>query len=385
MQGPGIFRAPVTGFSATVQPWVVYLPPPLSAEDDEASIPMEDEEASIPTEHVQNGPNLNRTFTVRRKAAKRILPWDLPVDEIQLALPSPQDEDIREAKRPRLETPFPTSTDEATTTNTSHTTTVAVFQDEVLYSKGLHLQTAIPAAAAGFDPMVDTTGERRRWTPEEDVKLISAVTNTDKKKYGQNYKIDWVAISAIVPGRTSKQCYYRWRDTWDPRKNLTTVRAGKWTGDEDKKVKDAVRAHGEDNWIAIAELVPGRTKRQCCLRWHRVLDPSIDRSLARAGKWTADEDKKLKDAVRLHGANNWKSIAELVPGRTSWQCADRWRDNLDPSIDWATTRSVRWTADEDKKLKDAVRALGAQNWKTIAELVPARSGKQCWHRWTALK
>jgi hypothetical protein len=84
--------------------------------------PTEDDEASVPSEHVINGPNLNRTFTVRRKAAKRILPWDLPADEIQLVPPRPQDEDIiQEKKRPRLEEPFSTSpTDEATTENPFH-------------------------------------------------------------------------------------------------------------------------------------------------------------------------------------------------------------------------------------------------------------------------
>ena len=37
----------------------------------------EDNEAYIPTELVRNGPDLNRTTTVRRKAAKRTFPWDL--------------------------------------------------------------------------------------------------------------------------------------------------------------------------------------------------------------------------------------------------------------------------------------------------------------------
>jgi hypothetical protein len=47
-------------------------------------------EASIPTENVTDSPNVNRTVTVRRKAAKRILPWDLPIEEIKLATSPPQ-------------------------------------------------------------------------------------------------------------------------------------------------------------------------------------------------------------------------------------------------------------------------------------------------------
>jgi hypothetical protein len=46
----------------------------------------EDGEVSIPTGHVRNGASMNpSTITVRRKAAKRTLPWKLAAGEIQLA------------------------------------------------------------------------------------------------------------------------------------------------------------------------------------------------------------------------------------------------------------------------------------------------------------
>jgi hypothetical protein len=35
-------------------------------------------------------------------------------------------------------------------------------------------------------------------------------------------------------------------------------------------------------------------------------------AMERTGRWTADEDSKLKDALQKHGDNNWGSIAELV-------------------------------------------------------------------------
>jgi hypothetical protein len=47
-------------------------------------------EASIPTENVRDDPNLNRTLTVRRKAAKRTFPWDLAGEELNLVSPPPQ-------------------------------------------------------------------------------------------------------------------------------------------------------------------------------------------------------------------------------------------------------------------------------------------------------
>jgi myb proto-oncogene protein len=55
------------------------------------------------------------------------------------------------------------------------------------------------------------------------------------------------------------------------------------------------------------------------------LDPNITMTGGRTGKWTADEDSKLKDAVQTHGGKNWDAIAALVPSRTVIQCYDRWR------------------------------------------------------------
>ena len=34
------------------------------------------------------------------------------------------------------------------------------------------------------------------------------------------------------------------------------------------------------------------------------------------GKWTPEEDAKLTAAVELHGAENWKQIAEIVGSRS---------------------------------------------------------------------
>jgi hypothetical protein len=73
-------------------------------------------ETSIPTEPVINGSNLNRTVTVRRKAAKRTDPLYLvpPPPNIAAPLPpSPQAEEIPARKKPRVEEPLPTATDEA--------------------------------------------------------------------------------------------------------------------------------------------------------------------------------------------------------------------------------------------------------------------------------
>jgi hypothetical protein len=45
---------------------------------------------------------------------------------------------------------------------------------------------------------------------------------------------------------------------------------------------------------------------------------------SRSGRWTTDEDNKLKDAVQMHGGKDWAAIAALIPCRTLLQCTKRW-------------------------------------------------------------
>jgi hypothetical protein len=86
--------------------------------------------------------------------------------------------------------------------------------------------------------------------------------------------------------------------------------------DEDDKLNDAVQMHNGKDWFAIATLVPGRTRQQCRSRWSEAFDSRNVRTTARKGKWTPDEDDKLKDAIQMHDGENWYAIAALVPGRT---------------------------------------------------------------------
>jgi hypothetical protein len=248
--------------------------------------PTDQAETSNPAETVMASsvPNLdlNRTFTVRRKAAKRSESWyhkpPLQNDTAPL-LPSPEAEVIlAKKKKQRLEEPLPTTTDEA-----------ARKTDSPDVSAGHPPAAADDGANADLvtdtQPNAGATRASRRWAPEEDTKLTSAVTNTHKKKWGKEYKTDWVAVAAMVPGRMEIQCYHRWRDALDSSIDRANGRTSKWTADECSKLKGAVEKHGGKDWAAIALLVPGRTQIQCHSRWRDTLYPSIDRANGRTGKW----------------------------------------------------------------------------------------------------
>jgi hypothetical protein len=289
--------------------------------------PTDQTEASIPTDTTSNnnddGPDWNRIVKVRRKVAKRTRPFELAVEELDLVPSSaPHAEQKPPAKkRPRLEEPcFSASIDEAASK---------------IASPDVSVDLPHPPAADG-NANASIRATRQFWTLEEDAKLTSAVANTSKKKYGKECTTDWVAISALVPGRTRVQCRDRWNGVLDPNIDRAAGNEGRWTANEDSKLKDAVQSHGGKNWVAIAALVSTRTKTQCRNKWHGSDVSNIDPTTARAGRWTADEDKKLKDAVQTHGGKNWVAIAALVPSRTITQCRKRWHVTLKPKIDRAS-------------------------------------------------
>jgi hypothetical protein len=335
---------------------------PTEDDDDEASISMENEEEDT---------NLNDTFVVRRKAAKRTLPWDLSVDELELMSP-PQAEAIRATKRPRLEERSSASAEAAAAELPSHDTAVSLPAADVY----------VAADHADANSVKGTQGTVH-WTPEEDAKLNSAVMNNSKLKDAvqRHGGKDWAAIAAFVPGRAKRQCRDRWKDALYPNIDLANERTGKWLEDENIKLKDTVETHDRKNWGAVAALVPERTNNQRCAKWNDHLDPSIDLTTARAGKWTAVDAGKLKDAVQTHDGKDWAAIAALVPGQAKRQCRDRWHNILATSIDPTTARTGKWSEDEEIKLKDAVQTHGGKDWAAIAVLVPGRTEMQCNNRW----
>jgi hypothetical protein len=121
---------------------------------------------------------------------------------------------------------------------------------------------------------------RRNWTNEEDSTLEDAIEKHNDK--------DWAAISALVLDRTKTQlCMSRWYGFLDSKSDATITRVGKRTIDEDSTQKDAVVKHnGKHNgkkWQDISALVPGRSKKQCTSRWHAALDSKSDETTAREG------------------------------------------------------------------------------------------------------
>ncbi|XP_072306883.1 myb-related protein A isoform X2 [Eucyclogobius newberryi] len=93
-------------------------------------------------------------------------------------------------------------------------------------------------------------------------------------------------------------------------------------------------------------------------------------------KWSRDEDEKLKKLVEQHGTESWKLIANYFSGRTDGQCQHRWQKVLNPEL-----VKGPWTKEEDQKVIDLVHKYGPKRWSVIAKHLQGRIGKQCRERW----
>ena len=95
-------------------------------------------------------------------------------------------------------------------------------------------------------------------------------------------------------------------------------------------------------------------------------------------KWTAQEDQNLLNAVERLGTKSWKAVANYVQGRSGKQCRERWLGQLNPQVS-----TDKWSIDEDMILIRAQKTHG-NKWSIISTLLPGRSAISIKNRWSWL-
>jgi len=107
--------------------------------------------------------------------------------------------------------------------------------------------------------------------------------------------------------------------------------------EEDEKLKLAVSICGARNWKKVANYVKARTPIQCLHRWTKILQPGLVK-----GPWTIEEDRKLIEWVKKEGPVKWTQCSLFIKGRSGKQCRERWFNTLNPTV-----KKGDWTPEED--------------------------------------
>ncbi|KAI9019257.1 hypothetical protein CLU79DRAFT_759397 [Phycomyces nitens] len=199
------------------------------------------------------------------------------------------------------------------------------------------------------------------WTKEELANL--------KELVGDAKDVDWEHVRNKLPIRRPVSIIKcTWQHSLDPR-----IKHGKWTKEESDKLRSLVEKHG-DNWEAIVEEFGTRTKRQCLERWKWQM------SDIKRGHFSPEEDKLIMEAVKEHGDSNFLLIQKVTGiRRTPRHISQHYNSILSPKYDHSP-----WTEEEEldyyygyQKCGDMAEVRTIKNSK--------RNSKDIWNHYYKIK
>src|SRR3989338_3567433 len=97
-------------------------------------------------------------------------------------------------------------------------------------------------------------------------------------------------------------------------KGAPTLKKGRWTADEDKRLQEAVVQHLDStNWMFVASLVGTRNRRQCYDRWVFHTDAN---NTQRRGRFSLQEQCKVLKLYAVHRTSVQRYKCDVLSGRS---------------------------------------------------------------------
>lgn len=121
---------------------------------------------------------------------------------------------------------------------------------------------------------------------------------------------------------SSNDTQIKTEQTNDIEQSKSKLKKKAYTAEEDAKIVEYVKLYGDKNWSKIAELIPGRNRKQ--LRDHYI--NFLKNKLNKRG-FTEKEDDIIFTMVTKYG-HAWKKIADKLPGRTPIMIKNRYHSGL---------------------------------------------------------
>jgi Myb-like DNA-binding domain len=240
-------------------------------------------------------------------------------------------------------------------------------------------------AAAG-NRLFHPDANKGKWTSEEDEELRSYVADLGNK---------WVQIGARL-GRPREACRVRWREI----QLGSEKKSGKWSADEEERLKSAVNEYllakkeaeggssGFNNRIPTIVSMPaiddggggGTTAGGGSTSRDAGTTPAALSNLDNTNPFTNTTPGSIKIDKRIVLDDiDWGVISQRVGSRSNIQCCEKWYDQLAPSM----VDRGDWGMGDDRRLLKALwRAGNVAEFEVQWEgLVPERTAQQARRRW----